>query len=330
MILTTPFIERGQKRRDARDRVLEFRMLPTAMTGLVGMDQAVIDPMTEAQWANVLRRQGQRVMCHRGRYWTETVKGFYEPVHWLAALSDEQATRPRLGWGFRASLTQEASGCANAAMPIHLCSSVADYEEEFLPSKRRNDLRRCRKRIQIVQLRDARLLKAQGRAVVVSALGRTGHDLAPSPAEYDASVHRLVENPHMVVLAGLADGVLTGYLTGYAISDVAYVQSVFLATQFLNTAVGTGLPFEFVQMCRRAGTVQRVVYGLHSVEDSSLSAFKAGMGFPTVLLPARVSMLPGVRWLLRCRFPYKLYRLTGEYPPTPSYAESVSAARGER
>ncbi len=300
-------------------------MIALATTECISVAQAVVRPMTEEHWANVLRRQGGRVVCHRGRYWTETVKGFYEPVHWLAALSDEQATRPRLGWGFRANLALESGGYANAAIPIHLCSKVADYDEQFLPSKRRNDLRRCRQRIQMVQLKEAGLLKRHGRAVMISALRRTGHDSALSSVEYDALVHRLVDDPHMVVIAGLADGVLAGYLTGYAISDVAYIQSVFLATEFLNTAVGTGLPFEFVQACRRAGSIQRVVYGLHSLEDSSLSTFKAGMGFPVVFEPARVAMMPGVRFLLCRRFPYKLYRLTGECPPTLSSPDMTSS-----
>ncbi len=296
------------------------------MPELLNVEEAVINPMTEEQWADVLRRQGRTVLYHRGRYWTETVVGFYEPVHWLAALTKEQATRPRLGWGFRANLTGNVSGYANASMPVHLCSSVADYDEGGLPSKRRNDLRRCRKRIQIVRLQDAQLLHEQGWAIMASALGRTGHDSAPSQAEYGVSVQRVVHDPHMIVLAGLADGVLAGYLVGYAISDVAYIQSVFLGTEFLNTAIGTGLPFEFVQACRRTGTIRHVVYGLHSVEDPRLCTFKAGMGFPPAYLPSRVSIPPILSTLLRYRYPYKFYRLTGQHPKVgdgpPSSAET--------
>lgn len=285
------------------------------MAECVAVDQAAINPMTEGQWADVLRRQGEHVVYHRGRYWREPVRGFYEPVHSLAALTDEEATRPRLAcWGFRTRLEEASVGRANGMMPLHVCADVAGYGEQTLSPGRRNHLRRCRKRINIVQLKDAQILHDQGRDVLLSAIGRTEYGHAPRVHEYSASAQRLVEDPHIVVLAGLVDDRLAGYLTGYAVGGAAYIQSVVLATEFLNTYIGTGLPFEFVQMCRRAETIRQVIYGLHSVEDPPLCTFKMGMGFPPVSVPTRCSLHPIMSALLRYRYPHKFYRLTGHLP----------------
>ncbi len=285
------------------------------MPELLNVEEAVINPMTEEQWAEVLRCQGKHVVFHRGRYWVELVRGFYEPVHWLAALTEEEATRPRFGcWGFRTRLRDATPGLANGTMPVQLCSNVADYSEQALTSGRRNHLRRSRKRVQIIQLKDAQILRDQGHNVMLSAIRRTDYGHAPELEQYSSSVNLLVQNSHMMVLAGLSGDRLAGYLTGYAVGDVAYIQNVFLATEFLSTYVGTGLPFEFVQACRRTGTIRHVVYGLHSVEDPRLCTFKAGMGFPPAYLSSRVSIPPILSTLLRYRYPYKFYRLTGQHP----------------
>ena len=285
------------------------------MAQFLATGDATITPMREEQWADVLRRQGEHVICHRGRYWMEPVRGFYEPVHWLAALTDEEATRPTLAcWGFRSRLDDSVAGRANGTMPIHMCADVAGYSEATLSAGRRNHLRRCHKRVRMVQVKDAGILLDQGRSVLLSAIKRTGYGHALEAEEYAVHVQRLVDDPHMLVLAGLVDDRLAGYMTGYAVTDIAYIQSVYLATEFLSTYMGTGLPFEFVQICRRAGSIRQVIYGLHSIEDAPLCTFKLGMGFPPKSVPTRLSLYPMVRALLRYRYPYKFYRLTGCLP----------------
>ncbi len=285
------------------------------MPGILNVEKVTINPMTEEQWADVLRRKGERVVCHRGRYWRESMRGFYEPVHLMAALTEEEATRPRFGcWGFRTRLNDASVGLANGTIPFSLCSNVVDYSEQTLTPGRRNHLRRCRKRIQIVQLKDAEILRDQGRDVMLSAIRRTDYGHAPDLEEYSSSVDLLVQDPHMLVLAGLAGDRLAGYMTGYAVGDVAYIQNVFLATEFLSTYVGTGIHFEFVQACRLAGTINQIVHSQHLIEDSRLCTFKAGMGFPPAYPPSRISIPPILSTLLRYRYPYKFYRLTGQHP----------------
>lgn len=58
------------------------------------VSEAVLTSMTEAEFANWQRQEGIRVIQHRGRYWKETVFGFWEPLHWIARLSEREATSP--------------------------------------------------------------------------------------------------------------------------------------------------------------------------------------------------------------------------------------------
>jgi hypothetical protein len=277
--------------------------------------EAALPVMTEAEMAQWWRDAGAQVSCHHGRYWTNNSRGFYQPVHWLACLKAHEAIRPTLWcWGYRTTLHAEAAGLANGYLPLYLLSDVGGYSFERLPAKRRTDLRKCRKQVQIVQLTDSAVLVQQGYEVVVSAELRIGRGAPPERQRYMASVDRFVRNSKRMVLAGFVNGKLAGYLSAYAAENAAYIETVFLATEYLPTAIGTGLVFDFVQMCRRSPKIERVVYGQHSAEDPNLTVFKEGMGFPVTEIPCRVWVAPGLASYLRRRYPYKYYRLTGVKP----------------
>lgn len=270
---------------------------------------ALLRSMPERAWAELLRQEGARVISHRGRYWEEVPRGFYQPVHWLARLNVEEATRPRaLLWGFRAALNESE---ANGSVPVYLLSDVQGYDMQSFSSNRRNHLRRCRKRVELVQLSGPALLEAQGHAVVASALERTEHETLPSKEAYIKSVTKRPFDEYRLVLAGLIEGKLGGYLDGYAVDGTAYIEQVYIATSALSTYLGTGLVYDFVQACRRSGEIREVVYGLHSREDEALGVFKEGMGFSVVQVPAKVQVQPLVARMLRWRYPHKYYRLTG-------------------
>src|SRR3954447_12884380 len=61
-----------------------------------------------------MRELGREVVLHRGRWWVRVVPGFYQPVHLLARMRPDEATRPTLRcWGLRASLVQaQRRSCA--------------------------------------------------------------------------------------------------------------------------------------------------------------------------------------------------------------------------
>lgn len=276
------------------------------------VSEAVLAATTEAELANWQRSQGTKVICHRDRYWRETGFGFYEPLHWMARLSAQQATSPTLlCWGFRTALCEDDSVVATGSIPIHLLTNIADYDMVSLGSNRRNQLRRCYKRSKIVQLTGLALLQEQGYEVILSSNQRTAYAKLPSKDEYLASLSADSNVVYQLVLAGLIDGKLGGYISGYAVSGTAYIQDVKIATEAFSSYIGIGLAFEFVQACRRSGNISEVVYGLHSREDSALCAFKEGMGFPAKHIPSKIEMNQMIGQFIRWRYPHKYYRLTG-------------------
>lgn len=274
---------------------------------------STLTSMTEAELADWYRQQGKIVLCHNDRYWEAIFPGFYQPIHWLARLKTEQATSPTiLGWGFRTTLHDADAASANGTMPIHLLSDVEGYTLKRFSSNRRRHLRKCHEQVQIVELVDPTPLQEQGYEVVLSATQRTQYLQAPSRKDYLATLSNYIDPSHRLVLAGFINGKLGGYLAGYAVDQTAYFENLYIATEVLTTNINFGLVYEFVQACRRSNIFE-VVNGLHSPEDQPLCVFKESIGFPVQQIPSKVWIHPIAESLIRWKYPYKYYRLTGKY-----------------
>jgi hypothetical protein len=273
---------------------------------------ARLAPFTEERYAAWLREGGVKTREHRGRHWREMPRGFYQPVHWAARLTPEQATSPLFpSWGFRAGLREEDASAATGTIPLHLLSDLQGYSLDTLSGNRRSQVRRCLKRTEITQLQDPGLLQAQGYAVMRSAVLRAGYKAVESEQQYLTGVRRPWPPGSRFLLAAVVDGKLGGYLVGSAIDDTAYLDEIHVATDALASYAAPGLVFTFVQACQRTPGLRQVVYGLHSREDSSLCSFKEALGFPVRHLPARCRINPLAAALLRWRYPDKYYRLAG-------------------
>lgn len=267
---------------------------------------------SEAERAEHLRSRGRRVVEHRGRSWHQVFPGFYRPVHDMARLSAREATRPTVAcWGFQARLTEDDAHRANAAIPTHLFSDLDGFDEAALPKTRRHALRKARERTRLVELTGPALLREQGYEVLRSAHERTGYGMLPGREAYLASLDHVAGPAAGVVLAGIVDGRLGGYLTGYAVDGTAYAVTSVVATWALRSNVATGLHYEFVHACRRAKSITEIVDGLHAREDEGLCRNKEMLGIPLVRVPSRVTMFPGAATVIRRRNPHKYYRLTG-------------------
>ena len=277
---------------------------------------ALLTSGDEASLARSRRSAGQRVIEHRGRYWMEAPRGFYQPIHWMARLRADEATLPRrLAWGYRATLSDEDGGAhGNAELPVHLLADVAGYTFEALPRRSRRAMRVCAKRATIVELTGPELLREQGLEVKRSAVHRTGYGSVDSHEQYVADLdHFFMPGSHLV-LAGIVDGRLGGYLTGTLVRGSAYIDNVWIAAEALRSAIGIGMVFEFVQACRRGGGAREVVFGLDSVEDPSLVAFKENLGFPVTQVPAKARINRIVAAVVRKWRAHEYYRLTGIAP----------------
>lgn len=277
------------------------------------LSEVVLPLLSEKDFARWYHQQGVRTVLHQGRYWKETVKGFYQPLHWLARLNTQEATCPvPLSWGFQATLCERDATAANGSLPVYLISkSEIESYDQVLSSKRRSSLKKYRKHVRTVELTGAALLKAQGYEVLLSALARTQHRKPPSKAAYLNSLAHYVAPGYRLILASLIGDKLVGYLTAYIVDGTAYLEETWITAEALPYNIGTGLTYEFVQLCRQSGKVREIVDGLHSRENPGLGTFKKEMGFPLKQIPTRVQILPIVESLIRWRYPHKYYRLTG-------------------
>lgn len=269
--------------------------------------------LTEKELAERRRAEGARVIEHAGHYWEQVgAPGFFQPVHLLARLTPEEVTRPTpFSWGFRAALTPERAGAANGSVPIVGIPNLKDYDFTSLSPNRRNKIKKCQRLVRLVQLTGPELLLEQGYDVVVDGLSRTRHKAPPSRESYATEVKHYFQGGHWCVLAGLIDGRLGGYVDGYVVDGVAYGCKAYYATWALPTNISSGLVFEFTQICRRLGTVHRMVNGLHAREHASLSTFKDEMGYVVEHVPIKWEMNVLARSFIRWRRPHVYYRLTG-------------------
>lgn len=276
--------------------------------------EAAFRVLTEKELAEHRRREGARVIEHGGHYWEQTgAPGFFQPVHLLARLTAEQATRPTsLSWGYRAALTPESSQVANGKVPVVRLPDLASYDLPSLSSNRRNKLRKCQRLVQIVQVTGPALLLEQGYDVVVDALSRTKHKKPPSRERYASDIQKYFEGTHWCVLAGLVDGRLGGYLDGYVVDGIGYGVNAYYASWALPTNLSTGLVFEFAQVCRRLGGVHTIVGGLDAREAPQLGQFKDDMGFIVEPVPIKWDMNMFAQTFIRWHRPHTYYRLTGE------------------
>jgi len=276
-------------------------------------DEAVMPVLSEKQMAEWRLEAGANVICRRGRYWEGRHHGFYQALHWLGRMSIREARLPTLWcYGYRTALVDADAEHANGTIPVHLLSNVEGYHLDAMPRKRRNKLRKCWKHVTLVQITEPTLLREHGYEVCCSVTQRLGIWRPPSKPEYQAGLDAYVGDRRRLILAGIVDGRLGGYLEAQAIDGTAYVERVYLATEALPTEIGTGLVYELVQACRRSGQVKEIVYGWGYRQNETLIVFKDAMGFPVVHVPSRVWMLPGVRPAIRWRAPHKHYWLTGQ------------------
>ena len=271
------------------------------------ISEASIASISEQDEASRLRRQGVRVVRHRGRYWQALRPGFYQPIHLLAEMTSDEATCPKLSsWGFRAALSEAARGQADGSINLHILSNLEDYPAQ-LSSNRRYQLRKCQKRAKIVEITDRAFLRTHGYNVVSASLGRTRHMQVPSQADFEKS---LDQSDGTLFLAGFIGDELCGYSTNSAVDGVAYCGSLFSTNEGLKAFIVAGLYAAFVDICQRSG-IRKIVHGLHAREDENLCVFKNSMRFPMCKIPARVSINPIASQALRWLKPHVHYRLTG-------------------
>jgi hypothetical protein len=269
--------------------------------------------MTEAGLAALRQEDGIRVRSSVGRQWGEIFRGFYQPIHLLARLRRAEIRRPTLAcWGYRAALTDEDAGSANASMPVHLLSDVGHFTEAALGGSRTRDLRKCRQQVEIRRERDPAVLVDQGYAVFMSAQRRTDFYSRPATeAEFRLRMEQQVSDVRRLFVVGIVNGKLGGYLQSFAVEGVLYPHELYVASECMRTGIGTGLYVDTIAIAARSGAIEEACFGLDTPDRAGISAFKVSMGAPLVDVPSRCVIPAPLDALIKRRRPAAHYRLTG-------------------
>jgi len=290
-------------------RVREFFM---SMRQGRPVGEATVVPLSEREFAEWRRAQGHTVVEHAGHFWERIRPGFYQPVHWMVQMPAEQATRPTgLCWGFRTTIREADAEQANGSMPVHFLPEPQSYDLPRLASRQRNKVRNCLRKVEIVELLEPDLLYKQGHAIYMTAVRRSGYGRPLTVEQYRQMMGHHFHPRRGVILAGLIEGRLTGYVVSYAIEHTGYVEGVELGDEALEANVSLGLVFEWLQACRRSGVITQIVHGLHTPEDANLCHHKERMGFTVLHVPARHWFAPLTGRLVRLADRHRYYRLTG-------------------
>jgi hypothetical protein len=268
---------------------------------------SMLDERVFAVWNRAL---GQHVVEHRDRHWIRLVPGFFQPIHPLARLSWDEATRPAaLCWGFRACLDEANAWRRNAGMPVHLLPDPLGYDLTRLAPKRRREIRRALRAADVVVLRSADLLLDQGYRVSAEQHARTPGVRLHEPTVFRRRVLSYFEPPRGIVLAALRHGRLMGFTFNAAVDGTLYCQQQFVSQGGFGLSLA--LFHVLAMVARRCSGVREVMNGLLAREDPGLSAFKRRQGLEVVMLPTRAWFAPGFEAGLRWLQPHRTYRLTG-------------------
>jgi hypothetical protein len=278
--------------------------------------------LTEAELASLRAEEGARVVERHGRFWTQTFPGFFQPVHQLAEHRLTDVRRPVVRcWGYRSALVAEDAAQANGSLPVHLLADLPRFTEAAFDESRRRDLRKCRRQVEVVRMRDPDLFLRDGWSVYDSANRRVPLGPTMSEPEFRREMGQRVGDPRRVFVAGLIDGKLAGYLESYAVDGIFYGHELYVTTEALPTGIGTGLYLETMQIGVRAGTVHALCLGPVLRERPGVTKFKLGLGVPEALVPARVQIPRPIRAVIKTYRPAVYYRLTGDADPLSQRAQ---------
>lgn len=274
--------------------------------------EASLVALTEQKLADWLGVRGRKIIRNKGRCWLEVQPGFYSSTHPMAKMSAYEATRPStFCWGFRTSLRDADAEKANGSIPLHLLTDMDNYIWQTRTTRCRNKIRNFRKQVRIVELHRPDLLLDHGYDVLRSAHARNGYGRLPKRSEYQKNIEKYYDCGSGLVIGGLVDGKLGGYLASYAVGTTAYVDDLCLGSEYLRTNISLGLFFEWMQICRRSKLIREVVHGLHAREAAGLCRHKKELGLSVVHVPVRIWFAPLTNRIVKQLRPHAYYRLIG-------------------
>jgi len=278
------------------------------------LKESILEPADINEYAAWQKSLGHKIRQKNGVYWHELRTGFFQPIHLLTRLNVSQIKPPSaFYWGIRSGLKEEDENYANGSILYHTFPDFKTFGLHSLSKNRRKNIRKCFKNTDIIQVRDGQLLKNQGYDVVCSSLTRTRHRKIPDRERYLSGCTAYIntgDNSRMV-LAGLVNGKLGGYLEICSVDGIAYVQTLYLATEAMKYCICSGLFFTIYMICQKSDHIIEMAIGQPVTGDDKLNVFKKSMGQTIKSIPSRYKILFPVKPILKLKYPDKYYRLTG-------------------
>lgn len=282
--------------------------------GLTGTDwqEALLPHLDEAELAAWERARGRRVVELGGRHWAAIAPGFYQPLHVLARFRANEIRRPQpLAWGWRAVLDPADRVLANASLPVHVLPDLQGYSLERLQPRRRQQIRKALREVDVVALDDPSAVIDQGFALAMEAQARNPEVAVAGPAEFGRWVEAFMAPRRGLVLGCLRHNRLLALCFSYAVDGVNYEHMTYVGEAGLPHNLALCLFHLKVLIAQRTRGVTTIVNGLHARENPNLCEFKTRQGLVIEHVPTRLAIQPLAGLALRRWRPNQYYRLTG-------------------
>lgn len=282
--------------------------------GLTGTDwqTALLPHLDEAELAGWERARGRCVVELAGRHWAAIAPGFYQPLHVLARFRASEIRRPQpLAWGWRAVLDPADRALANASLPVHVLPDLRGYALERLQPRRRQQIRKALREVDVVALDDPSAVVEQGFAVAMEAQARNPEVTVAKRAGFERWVEAFMAPRRGLVLGCLRHDRLLALCFSYAVDGVNYEHMTYVGEAGLPHNLALCLFHTKVLIAQRTTGVSTIVNGLHARENPNLCEFKARQGLVIEHVPSRLAIQPLAGLALRRWRPNQYYRLTG-------------------
>jgi hypothetical protein len=274
--------------------------------------EATLPMMREADLARWVRAGGGKVVEVEGRFWAEVVPGFYQSLHYLARFTAAEFVRPSLlCWGMRAVLAEVDAPAANVATPVHVLPDLAGYGPGRLCRRRRQEIAKAERNVDLVVLEKPDIVVQQGYALALEAAARNPRNRPVPQAAFKTWVEDAFVAPGPIVLGMLLGNRLLGVSFSFAIDGIAYSHQAFIGCAGRSLHLDLLCFHAEALMAQQTPSIHTMVNGLHAPENEGLCDFKRRQGLVLAQYPSLTTMHPLAGSVIRHLRPHQFYRLTG-------------------
>jgi GNAT superfamily N-acetyltransferase len=259
---------------------------------------STVPVLTELRYVQL---RSPKAVLFAGRYWRQAGHGWMDvPVSPLAVIKQSQKTFPRAGsLGYRAIIQGTTP---NAFQHVHVLLDLPNFSIGNLHKDARYHLRKSIKDADLWVTRPSPanpgILIEQGAQLQASSSAVREYYYPSGPFSRKATEAGLIEagfySGELLIFAGLVRGKLAAFISGLAVDDCAFGETLVIGDAYRATDIGSRLILAFIQACQRTDGVNRIFCSSVVPSKPGLSAYKGRMGFPAIAVPMTVTLRPGL------------------------------------